>query len=87
MLDIHKKSYDIVTFSIILSTSWLRKCIDISHEMTLRDPVNHVSEIQLTAIQQPTIKSYKRTTNNYQQSINNCEHLIHKPKSEKIAQK
>ncbi len=83
MKDIHEKSYDIVTFSIKSSTFWIRKCIELSQKKTVRYPVNLWAEIPLTDIHQPTINSNKLTPTNYQQSINNCEHLTQKQKSEK----
>ena len=49
----------------------------------LRNPVNLGSEKPLIDNHQPTINIYERTTDNYQQSINNCEHFTHKRKQRK----
>ena len=54
---------------------------------TLRNQAKHGSDIPLMYNPKPTINNHKRTTDNYQQSINICEHFAHKNKKEKITQK
>ncbi|RKU27356.1 hypothetical protein C6497_11440 [Candidatus Poribacteria bacterium] len=59
MKDIHEKWYNIVTFSIISNTSWIRKYIDITQKNTVRCSGNPCSEMPLTVNQQPTTNCYK----------------------------